>query len=183
MPGVVISVAMTDHDLRKRVWTEAEAIAHDRGLDNLEARDDAAGLLRYAALRIIEGHSDVVEPVHEGCRFMVAYGMDKAQYEKWGDEVDWWEDDGPHWAAHRVRIVPRDGGTITPKVARVMEAIGGTFVYHENNQDPNKPPLESGANAYHYIVQDHSEVVADFCDWLRDRHYQQAREEQAGLEA
>lgn len=165
-------------DYRRRLFETAEAIALDKGLDRLQAREAADNHLRYAALKLIEGdESGPCEPVAERGRFMLTYGQDKAMHEQYGDSVDWWDDDGPLWAAHRIRVVSRDGSRITPAVSEVMHALGAYFVYHEGDVDPNKPPLVDGTRAYHFLHQTHTETMEEYCEWLRNRHYQQGREE------
>lgn len=167
---------MTNYDVRSKIFEVAEDIALDKGMSRLQARDKAGDHLRYAALKIIEGKNDVYTPAKDR-RFMLAYGIDKAQYEQWGDEVDWWGDGYPKTGAHRIRVIAKDGGNMVPEVAEVLEAIGATFVYHEQEQDPNKPPMSNGVNAYHFLMDSHTEDVEDYCTWLQNRHYSEVRQD------
>ena len=121
---------MTDQYLTT-VLDEAERVAEHHEQVAQSSDHPEHEYLRYAVLRLLEGKADetsVGAPQIDGVT--VGYGEDKAMYESWDDDVEWWEIIPPQAECTRFRIFYPDEHEGVPRViVDVMAALGAWCVW------------------------------------------------------
>lgn len=88
--------------------------------------------LRFAVLRLLENGTEEThtgEPRVPG--IIVGYGNDRAMFEHWHDEVEWWADVAPqeHCTRFRVFYDRTDWDELPRQVLKVMSALGAWRVW------------------------------------------------------
>ena len=121
---------MTDRYLTI-VLDEAERVAEHHEQVAQSSDNPNHEYLRYAVLRLLEDEADetsVEIPQIDGVT--VGYGEDKAMYESWDDDVEWWETVPPQAECTRFRIFYPDEHEGVPRVILdVMAALGAWCVW------------------------------------------------------
>jgi hypothetical protein len=121
---------MTDRYLTT-VLDEAERVAEHHEQVAQSSDNPNHEYLRYAVLRLLEDEGDdtsVEIPQIDGVT--VGYGEDKAMYESWDDDVEWWETVPPQAECTRFRMFYPDEHEAVPRViVDVMAALGGWRVW------------------------------------------------------
>jgi len=113
------------------VIEEAERVAEQHDQIARSTEHPAHEYLRYAVLRLLEGEADeTAADVPEIDGVTVGYGADKAMFDSWGDDVEWWETVPPRDGCTRFRIFYPDEYEIVPRVmVDVMAALGAWRVW------------------------------------------------------
>ena len=121
---------MTDQYLTT-VLDEAERVAEHHEQVAQSSDNPNHEYLRYAVLRLLEDEADetsVEIPQIDG--LSVGYGKDKAMYESWDDDVEWWETVPPQAECTRFRMFYPDKHEAVPRViVDVMAALGAWRVW------------------------------------------------------
>ena len=121
---------MTDRYLTT-VLDDAERVAEHHEQVAQSSDNPNHEYLRYAVLRLLEDEADktsVEIPQIDGVT--VGYGEDKAMYESWDDDVEWWETVPPQAECTRFRMFYPDEYEAVPRViVDVMAALGAWRVW------------------------------------------------------
>ena len=121
---------MTDRYLTT-VLDEAERVAEHHEQVTQSSDNPNHEYLRYAVLRLLEDEADetsVEIPQIDGVT--VGYGEDKAMYESWDDDGEWWETVPPQAECTRFRMFYPDDHEAVPRViVDVMATLGAWRVW------------------------------------------------------
>jgi len=121
---------MTDQYLTT-VLDEAERVAKHHEQVAQSSDNPNHEYLRYAVLRLLEDEADETSvEIPQIDSVTVGYGQDKAMYESWDDDVEWWETVPPQEACTRFRVFYPDEYEAVPQViVDVMATLGASRVW------------------------------------------------------